>query len=258
VPGLLGLDAGALDEFANLAETSSFLYGQQLAQNFVSEIVIALGLIYLLTVLAIELGNGRFKKRLAFESLESAQQVLIRVSAIYSAQLFFGGAVELFNGYRAANCAADRLKFITALAGLFILSNSVRYVDENAQHLLEYAIVRLLSLLFRLLLVSSANLRSAFLAIVGFSLNLYVLIFFDAPTFAARESGVKYYYLSTFSSGLRIYGIFLFFISRKTASFSESAQVISSHLGQPFLLQAGILLLLTGVFFKLSAFPGHL
>lgn len=255
-------DANVFNTLVDLILTSTFLYGQQLAQYFVPERTLALGLTYLLTTLALDLGKGISKKALAIESLTAVQWLLVRVARMYVVQLVPCESFELFNGYRISNRVTTRLKLVTVLAGVFRLNNSMLYVQENSRHLLEYAIVRTLALLFILLLVSSANLRSAFLAIVGFSLNLYVLILFDAPTFAARESGVKYYYLSTFSSGLIIYGIFLLFITLKTGSFHEIAQILGTckDLVQThhFLLQAGTLLLLTGVFFKLSAFPGHL
>jgi NADH-quinone oxidoreductase subunit N len=62
------------------------------------------------------------------------------------------------------------------------------------------------------MLVESGHLISAFLALVGFSLNLYVLVLFDAASAIAREAGIKYFYLSTISSGLILYSTFLVFM----------------------------------------------
>ncbi|MGZ6444707.1 MAG: proton-conducting transporter transmembrane domain-containing protein [Bdellovibrio sp.] len=119
-----------------------------------------------------------------------------------------------------------------------------------------------LAILFMLLLISSGHLISAFLTLVGFSLNLYVLILFDAPTAIAREAGIKYFYLSAFSSGLMIYGIFLLFLSLNTGHFVEIGQILATApevvSNSKTLVQYAILFLLVGLFFKLSAFPGHL
>lgn len=148
------------------------------------------------------------------------------------------------------------------LACSFVLRSSVQYVGNHKRHLLEYAVVFSLTTLFRRLLVRSTNRRAAFRAIVGFSLNLYVLILFDAPRGGAREAGVKYYFLSTFSSGLRIYGIFIFFAVVHSLGFFERGQILASDAGLVFSalfsLRVGLALLLNGIFFKLSAFPGHL
>jgi len=128
--------------------------------------------------------------------------------------------------------------------------------------MLEYPFTFVLSLLFMLLLVSSCHLIAAFISIVGFSLGVYVLILSDAPTAIAREAGIKYFYLSTASSGLMIYGIFLLFVSAGTCNFIELGTVLyevsENTAAAGGLLSLALALLFTGVFFKLSAFPGHL
>lgn len=113
-----------------------------------------------------------------------------------------------------------------------------------------------------LLLIGAGNLVSAFIALVGFSLNLYVLILFDATTAVAREAGVKYFYLSTISSGLMLYGVFLLFLITGSGNLAEIGQVLATEselvASSNLLLSLAITLILIGLFFKLSAFPGHL
>ena len=245
-----------------LCERGGLTYGEQFSGYFVPENARLRRIVYLLCSLAVELGSGRSKKELGLESLVGVQFGLIFIAVIYAVQLKTGFARSLFNGYFLTNGVVVSLKLLTLLAGLFILNRSNLYLRESELDLLEYAIVRTLSLLFRVLLVISGNLRAAFLCVVGFSLNLYVLILFEAAKFIAREAGAKYYFLSTFSSGRRIYGIFLLFVAIQTATFYDMAQIlgtcfeiVASHKSR---LQIGTTLLLTGVFFKLSAFPGHL
>jgi len=133
---------------------------------------------------------------------------------------------------------------------------------EHTRHLLEYPLILTLSVLFMLLLVGSGHLVSAFLTLVGFSLNLYVLILFDATAAIAREAGIKYFYLSTISSGLILYSIFLFFIVIGTGHVYEIGHFLATELeiitNAGGVLQLALAILLVGVFFKLSAFPGHL
>jgi NADH-quinone oxidoreductase subunit N len=85
---------------------------------------------------------------------------------------------------------------------------------------------------------------------------------FDSVRPSAREGGIKYFYLSAFSSGLMIYGIFLLFTSLGTGQFQEMNQALIANFGSLVLkeisIRFGILFLLIGIFFKLSAFPGHL
>ncbi len=84
---------------------------------------------------------------------------------------------------------------------------------------MEYPILLLLTTDFLLLLVSSYNLMTLFLSLIGFSLNVYVLLLYDSFNHASREAGIKYFYLSTFSSGLIISGIFFAYLVFHNLSF---------------------------------------
>lgn len=234
--------------------------------QFIGEFLPELGLTAILTLvlalMACELGQTRSYRVLAAESMRSLRFGLTAIAVLYALQLAFGGATSLFNGYVVVTTYTTALKLLTVLSGRFILSNSEKYMREHSRHLLEYPLVLTLAILFMLLLVSSGHLISAFLTLVGFSLNLYVLILFDATAATAREAGIKYFYLSTISSGLILYGIFLIFIVTGTAHLYEIGHFLSTEPelveNSASLLQLALVLLLVGLFFKLSAFPGHL
>jgi len=98
---------------------------------------------------------------------------------------------------------------------------------------------------------------------MGFSINLYILILFEALNPLVREAGIKYFYLSAFSSGLLIMGVFLLMFVFKTGTFISINFILSSQSyffitrGEVFII-FGVVLMLVGLMFKLSAFPGHL
>lgn len=226
------------------------------------ELILATMLSYLLVALAIELGNGRSKKVLALETLKALRYGISYVIILYVYNLLQASPETLFNGYMHVNSYVLSLKIVVAATGRSILSNSEEYIQESSHDLLEYPLIFVLALLFMLFLVGAGHLISAFISLVGFSLNLYILILFDAPHAMAREAGVKYFYLSAFSSGLMLYGVFLLFFTLGTGHFHEMNQVISTNAEALNLggttLHYGLLFFLVGVFFKLSAFPGHL
>lgn len=226
------------------------------------EVTLRVLLRYSLTALAIELGQERSKTALARFSLNGLCRGLLIVSFSQMIRHFAGVTCSLFNGYLLTSSYVTARKVLALSACSFVLRSSGQYVTKHTRHLLEYAIIFTLTVTFVGLLIRSSNRRSAFRAIVGFSLNLYVLILFDADKAGAREAGVKYYFLSTFSSGLRIYGIFIFFATISSLNFFESEQILISSSGPAvsglFSLRVALALLLNGIFFKLSAFPGHL
>jgi NADH-quinone oxidoreductase subunit N len=169
--------------------------------------------------------------------------------------------VLAYNGYFVVNNFVLLFKILLVLVSYFVLSNSVGYIREHQRHHLEYAVVFLLSVLLMLLLIGSNHIFISFLALVGFSLNLYVLIMFDPSYAGAREAGIKYYFLSTFSSGLLLYGLFLLYTATQTGRYDLIAAALSSASAEfenSGALQFATLFILLGLFFKLSAFPGHL
>lgn len=238
--------------------------GTQLLQSFLPETTICLVVLYLLTVLAIELGEKRSKRALALETLNAIRFALLPIIGMYLYMLLSGDYSEIqtaLNGYFYNSQYSITLKLLLLICAFVVVHSSEDYMRRHTMHLLEYPIVLATAILFMLLLASANHLISAFLTLVGFSLNLYVLIYSDAPVKVAREAGIKYYYLSTFSSGLLIYGCFVIYSLLGTGNFEEIALLLrgyqeASH--NNLFLALGFSYLLGGLFFKLSAFPGHL
>jgi len=98
-------------------------------------------------------------------------------------------------------------KFILFLTVKVILSASVRYFLMNKNVPVEFPIILQLFLFFTSVLISANDLIIAFIAIVGFSLTVYVLILTDFLYHNSREAVIKYFYLSAVSSGLVGFGI---------------------------------------------------
>jgi len=120
-----------------------------------------------------------------------------------------------------------------------------------------------LATFFMLFLISTNHLFTGTILLMGLSINLYILILFEALNPAVREAGIKYFYLSAFSAGLIIMGVFFLMFVFKTGTFSTINFTLSSQpsfialRGETFII-FGMTLLLMGLLFKLSAFPGHL
>lgn len=132
-------------------------------------------------------------------------------------------ATAAFNSQTILDPYTCFLKILIFLTASIILSSSKNYIENHNRHLMEYPIIVLLAVLFLSVLVSANDLIVSFIAIVGFSLNIYVLILNDAANHNSREAAVKYYYLSAFSSGLIIFGILLAYILFHTTTFIDIA-----------------------------------
>jgi NADH-quinone oxidoreductase subunit N len=226
------------------------------------EMFLAFSLFLTLIYLSVMLRRGTSKKVLALDSAEALRTSLWCAALMYCMQLTFPFSLTALHGYALNTTLAIFIKLLVLISGGLILWSSERFMRAHQRHMLEYPFTFVLSLLFMLLLVSSNHLIAAFISIVGFSLGLYVLVLSDAPTAIAREAGIKYFYLSTASSGLTIYGIFLLFVSTGTCNFIELGTTlylaVENVAAAKDLLALAFLLLFTGLCFKLSAYPGHL
>jgi NADH-quinone oxidoreductase subunit N len=134
--------------------------------------------------------------------------------------LFFTNAVLVnFVTYSITDVYTLAIKLLVLLTTILILNASKDALKKHPRHLMEYPVLILMTALFLLILTSAYNFLTVFLAILGFSLNLYVLLLNDAFNQASREAGIKYFYLSTVSSGLLICGIFLLYLIFHSTSF---------------------------------------
>jgi NADH-quinone oxidoreductase subunit N len=237
-------------------------YAEQFIGGLLPELFLITAISIALVALSFGLGQNQNRKALALSSLNALVEAMLFVAALYLVQLILSAPALIFNGYIVLSSYTSFIKLIIVLSCCFITANSKLYVTQQASDLLEYAVIISLATVLILLIVSSSHFVAAFIALVGFSLNLYVLIFSDASTAAVREGGVKYFYLSTLSSGLLLYGIFLLYFILKTGQFFEINQLFSTDLAlilnTAALTKLATVLILVGLFFKLSAFPGHL
>ena len=239
---------------------SSVIKTYQMIYYFLPELVIAGTIFCILGKVAYLLPNCVSKKKLAVATLNILQCGLFMAGVVYFFHLIWEITGAPFNAHFCTTTYTSSLKLLLTLTSLFIADFSRTYICSHKHHLLEYPAVLALSVFFMLLLVSANHLLTAFLAIIGFSLNLYVLILFDTEDYAAREASIKYYYLSTFSSGLIVFAFFIFFLLTSTGQFYYLAAFFTENLRQDSQLPLiiAVAFLLWGIFFKISAFPGHL
>jgi NADH-quinone oxidoreductase subunit N len=180
---------------------------------------------------------------------------------MYLAQLILGlPSIVTMNGYFFSANGITASKLLVLAASTFVLNCSEQYIREHRRHVLEYALILTTATLMLLILVGSNNLMSMFFSIVGFSLCLYVLIFFDVDQLSSREAALKYFYLSTLSSGLILIGIFLIYATTGYAEFGALKMffLLSPTAFNSTVVGTAIICIMIGFFFKLSAFPGHL
>jgi NADH-quinone oxidoreductase subunit N len=108
-----------------------------------------------------------------------------------------------------------------------------------------------------LCMFSFTNMVMLFLGIEILSIPLYVLAGSRRDDLASNEAALKYFLMGAFATGILLFGMTLVYGS--TASFDTKviADAIAGGVSSPMMLKTGIVLILIGLFFKISAAPFH-
>tara|TARA_B100002051_G_scaffold13560_1_gene11235 strand:+ start:9196 stop:10611 length:1416 start_codon:yes stop_codon:yes gene_type:complete len=162
---------------------------------------------------------------------------------------------SLFNNSYQIDYLSTFMKILTLLFGIFVLAISKKYILSIKILKIEYPILILSSILGMIVMISSNDLIIFYIGLELQSLALYVLASFNRDNILSSESGVKYFVLSALSSGLLLYGCSLIYGFSGSTNFQIiSEQIISNSFGLTF----GIVFILVGLAFKISAVPFHM
>ena len=140
---------------------------------------------------------------------------------------------------------------------------SQEFIDHLQLNFFEYHLLTLSATLGLLLLVSSNDLISAYLAIELQSLSFYVLAGFKRSSAFSTEAGLKYFILGAFSSGLILFGSSYVYGLTGTINFDSLALILSEVedygiTNNLSILKIFILFIAVGLLFKLAAAPFHM
>ena len=216
--------------------------------NFIyPEIFISLSIMFLLLL-------GAFKK----ESSGLIYNLSI-VFLIFTLALIFNyppqSNVNLFNDSYKIDYFSSFMKILTMCSGIFVLITSSRYLKIFKIFKIEYSILILCSILGMMVMISSNDLIVFYIGLELQSLSLYVLASFNRDQIKSSEAGLKYFVLSALSSGLLLYGCSLIYgFSGSTNFITISENIDSTQLSFSF----GIVFILVGLAFKISAVPFHM
>lgn len=174
-----------------------------------------------------------------------------------AAIMWVPGHATAFHGAFVADAFA-RFADILILVGAAL---SILLADEFFVPLkvarFELPVLMLLATLGMLLMVSAGSLIALYLGMELQSLALYVLAAFNRDHLRSTEAGLKYFVLGALSSGMMLYGISLIYGFTGTVEFAGIAHVVGQA-GVGIGLIFGLVFLISGLAFKVSAVPFHM
>ena len=212
------------------------------------EIFLSLSIMFLLIL-------GVFKDNSSKLILNISLIILIIASVITFNETLGIEKNLLFNNSIVIDYLSSFMKIITLLAAFLVLVISSNYLKTFKIFKIEYPILILSSVLGMLIMISSNDLIVFYMGLELQSLALYVLATFNRDQIKSSEAGLKYFVLSALSSGLLLYGCSLIYGFTGSTNFEIIANQLNSN---EYAITFGIVFILVGLAFKISAVPFHM
>jgi NADH-quinone oxidoreductase subunit N len=172
--------------------------------------------------------------------------------------LLVGGRAEgvTFNGAFTDDAFARFMKALALIGSLTTLLLSIDFMRAHKIGGFEFPVLLLLATLGMMMLISASDFIALYLGLELMSLALYVIAAYRRDDIRATEAGLKYFVLGALSSGMLLYGLSLIYGYAGTVSFAGVAAALKG--APPLGVVFGLVFVLAGLAFKISAVPFHM
>lgn len=174
--------------------------------------------------------------------------------------LFFTPSLRdiAFSGHFLNDSFSVFLKFIIVLCAFFVLLNLRPHLSYFRVYHFEFPILLLLSTLGMLVFVSANDFLPLYVGLELQSLALYIIIGLHHEEPNTKEAIIKYFILGAIASAFILFGISLIYGYLGTTNFNVSEDLLSANEGAKLGLIIGLVFILCGLGFKVSAVPFHM
>lgn len=214
------------------------------------EAILAIGAVTLMMVAAFAGSRGG-----GFISWISVAVLVGATFALAGAPSNFG---PLFGGLVVADPFASFGKALIFLASAVAIIAAHGWFEPGEEHEGEYGVLVLFAALGGAVMVSATSLVTLYVGLELSSLASYVLASYRRRDDRSAEAGLKYFVLGALASGILLYGISLLYGFTGTMSFTGIAGAFAREGASSYGLLFGLVFLLAGIAFKVSAVPFHM
>jgi NADH-quinone oxidoreductase subunit N len=223
-----------------------------------ADVAAALPEITLAVSAVILLMAGAFSKSDPYRLIQwLAIAALVVTAALAFTVLGDDGKAMAFGGAFIVDDYAKVMKvlalFATAIA--IILSGNFLRRIEMAKY--EYIILMIFASIGMMMMISANDLISLYMGLELQSLSLYVVAAINRDNAKSSEAGLKYFVLGALSSGMLLYGASLVYGFTGTTTFAGIAEALHAN-GSSLGIIFGLVFILAGLSFKVSAVPFHM
>ena len=165
---------------------------------------------------------------------------------------------SVFNGVFLVDWLSIVAKISILVSSIGCLLISSGYVKTYRINNFEYFVIVALAVLGQLILVSSADFLTAYLALEIQSFAFYIMAAFKRDSAYSTEAGLKYFLLGSFSSTLLLFGVSLLYGFFGTTNLTVLSLLLFEMNDFKTLADIAFFLILIGLLFKLAAAPFHI
>ncbi|MAM68980.1 MAG: NADH-quinone oxidoreductase subunit NuoN [Pseudomonadota bacterium] len=164
-----------------------------------------------------------------------------------------------FAGQFVVDQFARFMKWLVILGSAIAVLMSMNYNEREGITRFEFPVLILFAALGMLLMISANDLISLYVGLELQSLALYVIAAFRRDSTKSSEAGLKYFVLGALSSGMLLYGASMIYGFAGTTRFDTLATLFTGPNADPGVgVVVGLVFLLAGLAFKVSAVPFHM
>ncbi len=216
--------------------------------SFLPELILAVGALVLLMV-------GVFRGERSSGLVTVLAVILIIIAGL--ALVFATPDGTTFSGSFVLDPFARFMQVLALIGSGFAILMSTDFARREKFDRFEYPVLVVIATLGMLLMISANDLIAVYLGLELTSLSLYVVAAINRDSLRSTEAGLKYFVLGALSSGMLLYGCSLVYGFTGHTGFAEIAKVLSggqASIGVVF----GIVFVIAGIAFKVSAVPFHM
>ncbi len=214
------------------------------------EIILAAGIV---AVLLVDLFVDNARKWL-LAPIASAS-LLAAFLPVITLALHDGGTRQMFDGRYVIDDFSLVMKGLFLLAGYVTVLLSADHLREGDYHQGEFWFLMLTSLLGMVMMASSRDLVSIFVALEFLSIPAYMMAAWRKRDGLSNEAGMKYYLLGVFASAVMLYGMSLLYGLTGTTLLTEIGAKLGTEITA--IRALAIFFVVVGFAFKVSAVPFH-
>ncbi len=200
---------------------------------------------------------GVFFQRRATELVSTLAVLALAVVAVLVLMTGRGGeTLTTFGGIFVVDTLARVMKVLALFATAVAIIMSSHYMRLERIDRFEYPVLMMLAALGMMAMISANGLIALYLGLELQSLALYVLAAMNRESTRSSEAGLKYFVLGALASGLMLYGASLIYGFAGSLGFEGIAEAVKggAHIG----VIIGVVFVLAGLAFKISAVPFHM